>query len=328
MANVPVRHRMKRNVNLDVFTDEYHADVGAAAFVLAELKEATGHDYFSKEDLVIRTASGGGGVLLVLNTHYSLSEENTTYSTLATNAAGATKTIYKKIQIIDPTYQAGDLWYSGEYFTDYLDPSDLNNITRKIVAVGGVYTVADYPGNNIYAITTGAGSFAFNTPDPTKNIDLEILAYKADTGAGICTATPNGADTYMGATAFPLRKYGDFIHLKSDGTNWYVIDSLSTIDSDPLDTNQTQTWPHGMGVKPTIVSWCLLCLTAEYGYAIGDEAWNVESYLTGDRYVGIKSDATNIMTRISNPPAIQRFDAYSYGAITPANWAIRIRYKL
>jgi hypothetical protein len=100
----------------------------------------------------------------------------------------------------------------------------------------------------------------------------------------------------------------------------------NVIDTDVLDTEQTQTLPHGLGAKPSFVAWCLLCVTAEYGYAIGDEAWNVESYPPSDRFIGIKSDATNFMTRIKAAPMVQRFDAYSYGVITAANWKIRIRY--
>jgi len=181
----------------------------------------------------------------------------------------------------------------------------------------------------IYSLSTGAGSNNFNLLPLASQEGCRVRVEKVDTGAGVGTVNPYGAETFLGgATAFPLRKQGDFIEYEVQGGVAIVIDSLATIDSDPLDTNQTQTWPHGMGVKPTIVSWCLLCLTAEYGYAIGDEAWNVESYPAGDRYVGIKSDATNFMTRITVAPMVQRFDIYSYGVITTANWAIRIRYKL
>ena len=326
MANVPIRHRMRRSLNLDTFTDELHTDVGSAAFVLSELVEATGHDYFSQEDLVIRTASGGGGTLLVLNTHYTLSEENTSYSTLATNAAGSTKTIYKKIQIIDAAYQSGDLYFSGKYFTDYLDPYDLNNITRKIVAVSGVYTMADLPGNNIYAITTGAGSFAFNTPDPTKNIDLEILAYKADTGAGICTATPNGADTYMGATAFPLRKYGDKIHLKSDGTNWYVLDSLSTLDSIALTAAATINTAHETGVMPRHNETTLVCVDADANFAADDETtplWGATSHEQT-----IAKDATNIIVNMLGLPRILNKTTHAAINCTTDKWKYRHRISI
>jgi hypothetical protein len=121
---------MRRNVNLDIFTDELHNSLGVAAVCLAELPEGTGHDYFAKEDLVVRTAAGGLGVLLAEGVHYALSEENAIFSTLATNAAGVAKTIYKKIQITDPVYQACDLYFSGKYFTDYADPEDLKNHHR------------------------------------------------------------------------------------------------------------------------------------------------------------------------------------------------------
>jgi len=332
MANVPIRHRMRRSLNLDTFTDEIHTDVGSAAFVLSELVEATGHDYFSQQDLVIRTASGGGGTLLVENTHYTLDDENTEYSTLATNAAGSTKNIYKTIQITDAAYQSGALYFSGKYFTDYLDPYDLNNITPRIEAKNAVFTIDELPGFHIYAVTTGAGSFAGTLCDCANNGDVEGLIYKADTGAGICTVTPAGADTLLGASAFPLRKKGDFIRYKSvnGSTDWYVMDSLATIDSSTLAVSTKQTLAHGCGVMPRSCNAYLVNSSTEANYAANDElpiasVWDQ----TNRRLIDIVKDATNfcILTDI-NVLLLADKNTTVQAALTMNKWYVRIRYKL
>jgi len=231
--DVPIRHRMRRSVNLDTFTDELHADVGSSSFCLAELKEATGHDYFTQQDLVIRTASGGGGTLLIENTDYTLSEENTTYSTLAENAAGTTKNVYKKITITNATYQSGDLYFSGKYFTDYADPYDLNNIIVKCSAKAADFTISDYPGYQHYNVTTGASAIVATLPDAETNIDIELTFMKIDDGAGVLAIVPSGSDAIIGMTTSIIiisEQYG-YVTLKSTGSEWIVIKGKIGLDS-------------------------------------------------------------------------------------------------
>jgi len=98
-----------------VFTDELHTDVGAAAFEID-------HDFFTQEDLVIRTLGGGAGVLLTDGVDYQLSEEDTY---LSANTSPA-KTVYRNIQVINAAYQTGDLYFSGEYIADANEAADVN----------------------------------------------------------------------------------------------------------------------------------------------------------------------------------------------------------
>ena len=329
--NMPIRHRINRNINMVVFTDEIHTDVGAAAFCLAELYEATGHDYFSKEDLVIRTAAGGGGVLLVENVDYILSEEKADFSTLATNAAGVTKTIYKKIQISNPVYQVGALYFSGKYFTDYADSEDLNNLTVKCIAKIADYILPDLPGNGLYLMTNGANNLIFTMHDALTNIDCETIIMKVDTGAGITTVARSGADTFMGATAFLLRKQWDFIKIKSVGSYFYVIDSLSTLDSAALAVNQSQALSMGMGIKPRRINRTLLCVTNDGTYVAAEEAEPVvfEAVATY-RLCGWLADATNIYTNTSAATlaVISKTVGGTFNNITMANWKLRFRYSI
>lgn len=114
---------MPRKINLNlsgtVFSDEQHTDAGSAPFELD-------HDWFTEEDLVIRTAAAGGGTLLVLNTDYQLSEESTDDATkgIAGLSTRTGKTVYHKVQIINAAYQTGTLYFSGKYIGDSADASD------------------------------------------------------------------------------------------------------------------------------------------------------------------------------------------------------------
>ena len=104
------------NLTGQTFTDEKHTDVGASAFQLD-------HDWFwGGADLVIRTASGGGGTLLVEGTDYQLSVQDTDLTTRSG------KTVYGKVQIITPGYQTGDLFFSGKYIADSNEAPDVNDI--------------------------------------------------------------------------------------------------------------------------------------------------------------------------------------------------------
>ena len=111
----------KMNIDLfgDTFTDEKHTDVGSAAFRL-------NHDWFI--DLVINTATGGGGTQLVLGTDYQLLIEDVKLSERVTEELGESKQVWGKVQIINATYQTGDLYFSGKYIADSIEAEDVNTI--------------------------------------------------------------------------------------------------------------------------------------------------------------------------------------------------------
>jgi len=101
------------DINLlgQAFNDYKLTNVGSSAYQLE-------HDWFTKEDLVITTGSGGGGTPLSEGTDYQLSEEDEELSQRVTAAVGSTRTVYHKITIINATYQIGELYHSGKYIAD------------------------------------------------------------------------------------------------------------------------------------------------------------------------------------------------------------------
>jgi len=95
----------------DVFSDEIKTNVGSSYFTLS-------NDWFVGSELVIRTAAGGGGTLLILNTDYELSEFNSFYSVKIES------NVYHQIRIINPTYQSTTLYFSGQSVKTKIDVSE------------------------------------------------------------------------------------------------------------------------------------------------------------------------------------------------------------
>ena len=108
-------NRRELNLTGEDFTDLQVWNLGASAQKLSDIDgypdpvANSGSDWFDKEYLVIRTASGGGGTLLAegAGNDYLLSEESVDVgdidglTTRCTVAAGETRTIYSKLQIIN-----------------------------------------------------------------------------------------------------------------------------------------------------------------------------------------------------------------------------------
>jgi hypothetical protein len=91
------------------------------------------------------------------------------------------------------------------------------------------------------------------------------------------------------------------------------------------------TLAHGFGTKPKFYRAFLKCLTAQYGYAIGDEVEIATSNTTtGASSLGINivGDATNINVRYGSFAGVFFLNNYTTGTvtavITPANWALNI----
>jgi len=206
-------NRIEINLTGTTFTDEVHYDCGATAFKLSELDgypdpiENLGHDWFDKENLVIRTASGGGGTLLAegAGNDYLLSEESTDVgdiyglSTRVTAAVGSTRTIYSKIQIINATYQTGALYFSGKYYADDNSAEDYNWLlnrpqeTNDIINGSMELNQRSTPGATYTAPSTGdytidrfenqfsGGTLVFDVIHDTDTPDDEVnYSYKFD----------------------------------------------------------------------------------------------------------------------------------------------------
>lgn len=111
-----MKPRMTITLTGTTFTDTLLSDVGASAFALD-------HDWFTRQNLVIRTAAAGGGTLLVEDTDYTLGTEDTELSARVTAAVGSGRNVFHTITITTAGYQTGNLYFSGKYIADSLDPA-------------------------------------------------------------------------------------------------------------------------------------------------------------------------------------------------------------
>jgi hypothetical protein len=202
--------KLKMNLTLAgvAFPDELHADVGAAEFTL-------NHDWFFNDlgnALVIRTAAGGGGTLLVETTDYTISNQDNYLSI----EAGVN--CYNTIQITNAAYQTGNLYFSGKYVADSNDYQDINRIA---FAVNASQTLAPayLP---IYLCTAGAAGIRLTLPDATISPSMMLEFNKVDTGAGCVTLVPYSAQTMNGMPYIFLTEQYQKVVLISDGTNWII----------------------------------------------------------------------------------------------------------
>lgn len=86
------------------------------------------------------------------------------------------------------------------------------------------------------------------------------------------------------------------------------------------------TLAHGRGSKPFLIIVWLKCLTAEFGYSIGDELLyhtNVSNSTADNLSVSVVPDATNLNVRMGTATVISHLNkGTGVGAgLTPANWA-------
>lgn len=84
---------------------------------------------------------------------------------------------------------------------------------------------------------------------------------------------------------------------------------------------------HGLGAIPKIVTFELVCLTAEFGYSIGDIIeWYPSFFSTGAEMPSVTKTSTQVQVRLgSSPPKIGNKTTGASQTITVANWNYRVR---
>lgn len=204
----------KINLNLSgtSFTDELHADVGASAFTL-------NHDWFmddTGEALVIRTSSGGGGTLLVEDTDYTISNQDTYLST------EAAVNVYSTVQIINAAYQTGNLYFSGKYVADSVDAED-NVETGVDVSTSGTIGYDYLP---VELCTGSTNGIRRTLPDASTCEHMKITFIKVDSGIGAVTLVPYTAQTIAGMSYVFLTEQYQKVTIISDGSNWQILSGV------------------------------------------------------------------------------------------------------
>jgi hypothetical protein len=193
------------------YTDYFLNSVGASAFQLE-------HDWFTQQNLVIRTASGGAGTLLTSPADYSLVRENSGLSTLVSIEVGSTRNVYHQIQVTNAAYQSCDLYFSGKFIADNIEATDVQYNDIK-TATSGDYVVRD---------DDGYGWIRVSPLSTTNLIDLgtcESATPPAMTGETSntlvsCTFARSSAVSRNGTYSYKFTKTGDWpLAGLSDNTN-------------------------------------------------------------------------------------------------------------
>lgn len=249
-------------------TDELHTSVGADYSSLD-------HDtFFGSTDMVIRTASGGGGTRLVENTDYTLHDEDTTLT------ADCSKTVYTTYKIINPTYQTVDLYFTYKSVGDYTEAEDINNLAADIAALDaavvkktGNQTIGDIKTFTSIPVLPASDPIADNQATRKKYIVdhfLGILAKAADSdkldgihGSGYLPIAGKAADS---------SKLNGAVESVAAGNNTIVKRHASGY----IFANYFNTTPNNVGaVTPTAV-----CVeTGDDGYIRHQTLANFKSQL-------------------------------------------------
>jgi hypothetical protein len=213
--------------------------------------------------------------------------------------------------------------------SDFLTALGITAHTEDVDASAANYTQTNTAKKQIYRVTSGAGSRNFNVLALALIAGCRVRIIKVDTGAGVTTVLPNGAETLQGATGFPLRKQWDYIEFESDATTIQVVSSLATLDSAGLAVTTAQSLAHGCGIRPRINKSVPICLSAELNYSVGDELDAFPNEVVSHNAISVSRDATNIkILPDTNVLIFQDKTTTTAAAITMAKWGIRNRYSL
>jgi hypothetical protein len=142
----------------------------------------------------------------------------------------------------------------------------------------------------------------------------------------------NYMDVYIATLPLPKQtNYNQLNGLKAFGNAIEDYFGRSTIDTPALAINQYYTLPHGLGVIPGQAEMRGVCISAELGFSIDDEAMFVTHEAAGSyRLLGLNFDITNIYISTFWCSAglwVARKDTGASVAVTMNKWKCRIRYR-
>ncbi len=200
------------------FTDYPLSNVGSTAFQLE-------HDWFTRQDLAIRTAASGGGTLLVEGTDYTLSVEDTGLSSRVTAAVGSGRNVMSTITVINATYQATALYFSGKYIAD---SNDAAYDDQLITVSSAGYTLPNGHRRAIVAMTTGASTQTLTLGPLLYNLDREVELHKMDSGAGECQFAASGSEKFIGPggaqySNLYVGRQGQRCRVRAMSDGWHIV---------------------------------------------------------------------------------------------------------
>lgn len=162
-----------------------------------------------------------------------------------------------------------------------------------------------------------------------------ILGVRHAAASGEVTIDPDGSETLDGLALRKLRP-GDCVLIRSDGVSWQTISGDYSYESSEqtITTAGLLTLAHGLGRKPYVTEIWLRCVSADNGYAAGQEV-----LVAPQNYLGLsihashslRLDGPNIVIRIGNRAtssfAYTNGGSGSEGAMNNASWRLIARAR-
>ncbi len=222
-----------KNLTGTQITDELHNSLGAGFYVLS-------HDtFFGGADMDIYTAPASGGVHLIEDTHYTLHDEDTDLT------AETGITVYTALKIIDPTYQAVDLYFTYKTVGDYNEATDINALELKHNLLhirdekaqntnGGTFTLGAWRTRDLNTVKTNeitGASLAANQitlPAGTYYVEWSAPAYRVTQHQSKLYDITGAADLIIGTSEF--NDGADAVTNKSIGKGRITLAGITVIE--------------------------------------------------------------------------------------------------
>jgi hypothetical protein len=118
--------------------------------------------------------------------------------------------------------------------------------------------------------------------------------------------------------------------INQDGVGTAPIRSFTSANlAVPTATSQSFTVAHGLGVTPRITRVVAVCLVADSGYSVGDEAnLSINAVNNGNQQIGQGAmwASSTVVGYVSGSTLmiIRRSDQFAVSIISNNNWAIKV----
>lgn len=95
----------------------------------------------------------------------------------------------------------------------------------------------------------------------------------------------------------------------------------------PLSVGGSLSFAHGLGAKPSKVALVFTCLSADMGFAVGDEVFLGLIGAVGDNGFTVYADATSVVLRQTLASTIRLNSKTTGGvsAVVLGSWSVKIR---
>jgi hypothetical protein len=216
---------LNENLSGTQITDELFRRSSVTAARLA-------HDTIRANTFTIRTESGGGGTLLVLNTDYTLGGIDPRLT------IDAEVNVFTTVAIINATYHNVDLYATYLTVGDYAKAGDSVPNNFIVEPVTGNHTATAPTAHGRTTVIVDATTATITIPDGVP-VGGEVLVKKIASTQGTITIARTGSDVFTRAslTSVTLNADGDFwLMQKVSATRWDLIDGVESGESSHTPT--------------------------------------------------------------------------------------------